>query len=431
MDHNNQWVKLGFTDIDGLVRGKFMHQSKFKKSRHLGYCDVVFGWDLHDEVYPRDSVSGWKDGFPDANATIDLETERIIPWDNVPFYLVDFSNDDKFSHVCPRSMLKSCLKELGNLGYNAKVGYEYEWFNYKIKDGSVTNPADQTITSGMYGYSIVRLEDNAAFVSDLMKYLAAMDIIIEGFHTETGPGVYEAAIKYGDALESADRATLFKHFTKIIAKKHNILASFMAKWNASLPGCSGHIHISLLDSEGTFVPFGKPMEHDVAESFLAGVIQYMDGLLTLYNPFVNSYKRLVAGSWAPTKASWGIQNRTASVRIIPGSEKNDRFELRIPGSDANPYLALYACLKSGMYGIKQKLKLKQVKPIGNAYEDNNLPLLSTNLGEAAEKLLTVSELKNFINNTFLEHYAMTRKLEYQKFMRSVTDWEIRRYLEII
>jgi glutamine synthetase len=431
MDKNNQWVKLGFTDIDGIFRGKLVHHSKFIKSPHVSYCDVVFGWDLHDVVYPEDSVSGWKNGFPDAKATIDHATKRNIPWDKNPLYIIDFSDDDTFSSVCPRSLLKNVLEEFKSYGYNVKVGFEYEWFNFKIGPDSIKEPKSHTITNGMFGYSLTRLEDYPEFIHDLLNDMAELDIVLEGFHTETGPGVYEAAIRYDDALPSADRATLFKHFAKIIGKRHGILPSFMAKWNKDLPGCSGHIHISIQNQKGENIPFSNPLADSRAQSFLAGVMHYMNVLLPLYNPFINSYKRMVSGSWAPTKAIWGIENRTASVRIIKGDEGQDRFELRMPGADANPYLALFACLKSGLQGLKEKLPLTQKSPVGNAYENTAIPDLPTNLGEAAKLFHNNKGLRKWINPKFIEHYYMTRMVEYNRYEQAVTDWELNRYLEII
>jgi glutamine synthetase len=431
MDEKNKWVKVGFTDIDGIFRGKLVHYSKFISSPNISYCDVVFGWDLHDAVYPEDSVSGWKNGFPDAKATIDHTTKRDLPWDTNPLYIIDFSDDNTFSSVCPRSLLKRVLEELKSYGYSVKVGFEYEWFNFKIAPETLKEPHLHSITTGMFGYSLTRLEDYPEFIHDLLHDLAKLDITLEGFHTETGPGVYEAAIRYDDALPSADRASLFKHFTKIIGKRHGILPSFMAKWNEKLPGCSGHIHISVQNQNGENISFSDPGKDQEAQHFLAGVIQYMDVLLPLYNPFVNSYKRLVSGSWAPTKAIWGIENRTASVRIIPGVKGQDRFELRIPGADANPYIALYACLKSGLQGVKNKIPLKQKKPVGNAYENTSVPDLPTNLGEAATRFYEHKDLRNWIDPKFIEHYYMTRMLEYNQYQRAVTDWELRRYLEII
>ncbi len=425
------YKKIGFTDIDGVFRGKYIHSSKFEKSTEIGFCDVVFGWDVGDHVYGKDSVTGWKTGFPDGKLSIDISTKRIIPWDKeTPLYLGDFNGDQNLSQVCPRSLLHKIVAEYHKKGIYPKVGFEYEWFNFKKNEDTITRPHENTLTSGMFGYSLLRLSENENYAKQLLTDLPAMNIPIEGFHTETGPGVYECALQHRDALDAADQAILFKYFVKEIALQHNILATFMAKWNADLPGCGNHINVSLADENGNNL-LTYDADHKISglsSHFLAGVLVGMGPLMPLYAPQVNSYKRYVEGSWAATSVCYGFQNRTAAIRLISG--KQSRVEYRVPGADANPYLALYGILASGLYGIKEGLNPKHSPIVGNAYEQSTGDKLPQSLEEAIRMMETSDIPARILNHNFIDHYLMTRRWEVEQFRKAVTDWELNRYFEI-
>ena len=429
-----QYKKIGFTDVDGVLRGKYINASKLNHSNQIEHCDVVFGWDINDRCYDKDSVTGWDKGFGDALLTIDRTTERSIPWeDGTTFFLGDYHEDDTFKHVCPRSLLKSILLEYEKLELQPKVGFEYEWFNFDKTKDTINAPKDHTITKGMFGYSLSKLTERKEFSQQLLTQLKAFKIDVEGFHTETGPGVYEAALHYTDALEAADQATLFKLGVKEIALQNDIIASFMAKWNADLPGSGGHIHISLVDKNGKeMLTYQKDEKIDgIPEYFLAGVLEGCIPLFPLYAPIINSYKRYISGSWAATSLCWGYQNRTAAVRLVPNRVAKSHLEMRVPGADANPYLALYALLASGLYGIKEKLKLKHKEQIGSAYASNENEPLPKSLEEAVRIMKDHSLTKKMLSPAFVDHYIMTREAEVQRYQEALTDWEIKRYLEII
>ncbi len=435
-------VKLAITDIDGILRGKYVHKDKFLAAAEngFGFCNVVFGWDCNDTCYDQADYTGWHTGYPDAEAYIDLSTHRNIPYDqNVDFFLGDFSSPSgEHLAVCPRSLLKAIRKQAEELGYHASFGFEFEWFNFRESPDSL-NQKDfqqpQAITPGMFGYSLLRAGQNRGFINQIIDDLQAMRVPLEGIHTETGPGVYEAAILKDDVLEAADRAVLFKSAVKEIAQTHGIIASFMARWNASLPGCSGHMHQSLSSSKtGEAVFYNKNQEHGLSQIFqhyLAGLLHCLPEILPMLAPTVNSYKRLVEGFWAPTTATWGVDNRTAALRVIPGSKTSTRVEVRLGGSDLNPYLGAAACLAAGLYGIRNKLALSQEPIRGNAYEAKNCRRFAKNLYEASA-IMSQSKLANeLFGDTFVKHFCDTRFWEWQQYQQAVSDWELRRYFEII
>jgi glutamine synthetase len=403
-----------------------------------GFCDVIFGWDAADAAYDNGTFTGWHTGYPDCPAQLDLQTFRKIPWENdIPFFLGDFiSTEGKASPVCPRQLLKKVIADAVAAGFSATCAQEFEWFNFKetpqtAQDKSYRNL--QPLTPGMFGYSILRSSLNHPFFSDLFEGLQKFGVPLEGLHTETGPGTYEAAICHSNILEAADRAVLFKTAVKEIAYRHGIMATFMAKISEHLPGCGGHIHQSLWkDDDNLF--FNEKEEPKISETmrqYIAGQLFCLPHILPLFAPTINSYKRLVEGAWAPTTLTWGIDNRTVALRVLPGSKKSCRLETRVIGADVNPYVAMAGCLAAGLYGIRHKLSLTQVATTGNGYRDTSNGTLPRTLEEATAKMKSSEVAKELLGDVFVTHFVETREWEWKQHLKAVTDWEYKRYFEII
>jgi glutamine synthetase len=433
-------VKVACSDIDGVLRGKYLHKDKFEGAAEggFGFCDVVFGWDSSDNVYDNAQVTGWQHGFPDALARLDLNTHRNVPWDGgIDFFLGEFVNADGSPYaVCPRQTLKRVLKRAEKLGFQVMTGMEYEWFNFRETPQSwaaKNGVGPETITPGMFGYSLLRVNQNREFFNALMDEMLAFNVPIEGLHTETGPGVYEAAIGFSEALEQADRAILFKTGAKEIGSRFGIMPSFMAKWSAQYPGCSGHIHQSLSDGKANQFFDGKSPRKmsKLFESYLAGQVACLMEFAPMFWPTINSYKRLVDGFWAPVKPTWGIDNRTASFRVIAGSAKSTRLETRCPGADVNPYLAMAAVIAAGLYGVETGLKLTAPPITGTNQGAENIPRAPRTLVETTRNFSNSKIARDFLGDTFVEHFAATREWEWRQWLDGVTDWELKRYFEII
>jgi glutamine synthetase len=321
-------------------------------------------------------------------------------------------------------------------GFVAQTGMEFEWFNFRETSQSLADKKFAQInplTPGMFGYSVVRMSQSQPYFAAIMDELRAFGIPLEGLHTETGPGVFEAAILYSGALESADRAVLFKTSVKEIGARFGIMPSFMAKWNMALPGCSGHLHQSLWNGEKNVFYDEKDQFRmsRVFKHYVAGILEALPEILPFFAPTVNSYKRLVDGYWAPTKATWGIDNRTVAARVIPGSSKSTRLELRVPGSDVNPYLAVAASIAAGLYGVEKGLELKDKPITGSAYTESAAPRLPRNLHEATLRLQDSKLARELLGDGFVDHFVQTRLWEWRQFQDSVTNWELQRYFEII
>jgi glutamine synthetase len=434
-------VKVAVSDIDGVLRGKYLHREKFLgvAESGFGFCDVVFGWDSQDQCYDNTQVTGWHHGFPDAQVRLDLDTQRHVPWDgSVPFFLGDFVDDGGGPFpLCPRQTLKRVLARAARLGVQPLASFEFEWFNFAETPQSWAAKkgiGPTTLTSGMFGYSLLRLNANREFVNAVHDEMGAFRVPIEGLHTETGPGVFEAAIVYCDALEAADRAILFKTGVKEIGHRFGIMPSFMAKWSSQFPGCSGHVHQSLSDGKSNLFHDANGRHRGMSslfESYLAGQLACLMEFAPLFWPTINSYKRLVDGFWAPVKPTWGVDNRTASFRVIPAGAKGTRLETRCPGADVNPYLALAAVLAAGLHGVEKGLKLTAPPITGTNQGAEDVPRAPRTLMETTRVLRQSEIARDWLGDTFVDHFAATRDWEWRQWQDAVTDWELKRYFEII
>jgi glutamine synthetase len=439
-EHDIKRVKIGGFDIDAILRGKYISLEKFWSAvdSSLGFCDVIFGWDSGDQLYDRSKVTGWHTGYPDTPAAIDLDTFRVIPWEpNTAAFLLDFK-DEKGNplEVSPRQLLKKVVDRAHQLGYAPTFSCEYEFFIYDETPWSMKEKGyrdARPLSPGMFGYSWLRTSQSVGLVHEIFDAMADFDVELEGFHTETGPGVFEAAIKYDSAVRAADKAALFKTAMKEICHRHGLIASFMAKPSNALPGCSGHIHQSLWDEEHQknlfFDTKGEGKTSETLKHYLGGQVALMPELLCLVAPNVNSYKRLVPGTWAPTCATWGYDNRTCALRVIAGSPKSTRIEYRLAAADINPYIAMSAALASGLYGIEHRVQ-PPAAVIGNGYEVKDAAPLPSSLRSALEALDRSKRSRDLFGATFVDHYVMTRDFECRQAERAVTDWELARYFEL-
>jgi glutamine synthetase len=434
-------VKVGLHDVDGVLRGKYLHVEKFLSALEggFGFCDVVLGWDSNDQLYDNVTYTGWHTAYPDAPARIVPESCREMPTEpGGLFFLCEF--DGKASALCPRGTLKRVLERARGLGFEVRCGFEYEFFVFAETAFSIREKGFRNlrpISPGFFGYSVLRNSVHAEWYREMLDLCERMDFSLEGLHTETGAGVLEAALRVADGLSAADRAALFKTFVKVLAQRRDWIATFMAKWSKDWPGCGGHIHISLwrAGQEAAPVFHDERAPHRMSATmrhFVAGQQALMPELLAMIAPTVNSYRRLIPGFWAPTSATWGVENRTTALRVIPGSAKSTRVEYRVAAADANPYLALAAAVGAGLWGIENRLDPGE--PVrGNSYALAHPPKLDLprTLMEAASRLKASAAARALFGDAFVDHYAASREWEEREFRKHISDWELDRYFEII
>jgi len=433
-------IKVGIFDIDGLMLGKYMSRKKFFSALDNGFsfCDVVLGWDAKDQLYDNVTFTGWHTGYPDAQVRLIPNTCRDLVFeDNQLLFMGEFSGNAEA--LCPRALLRRIVEKASSMGLDALAAFEYEFFLFAETPETVREKGFRNLkpfTPDYFGYSILRNSVHAELYHQILNMASVMDFPIEGLHTETGPGVIEAALEVDKADTAADKAALFKTFMKVLAQRNQLMATFMAKWSSDYPGQSGHIHLSLRHKDSNDSAFYDSTKmanmSDLQRHFLAGQQRLMPEFLAMLAPTVNSYTRLIPGYWAPTDATWGIENRTTSLRVIPGNASSQRIEYRLGSADANPYLALAAALGSGLYGIENQLEpLPETK--GNAYSQNHpkeLALPST-LWDAAQSLRRSRAAHDLFGEEFVSHYAGSREWEEREFRKHISDWELDRYFEII
>ena len=433
-------VKVGLFDNDGIMLGKYMSKEKFFSSLENGFafCDVILGWDSKDQLYDNVKYTGWHTGYPDAPVRILPETCREIPFEEgMLLFMGEFR--EQAEAICPRGTLRRVIQKAESLGFDVQAALEYEFFLFRETPDSIREKGFRNLqpyTPDWFGYSILRNSVHSDLYHQLISLSETMDFPLESIHTETGPGVIEAAIAVDSADNAADKAALFKTFIKVLAQKNELMATFMAKWSADYPGQSGHIHLSLRHRDsGQSAFYDASQQQGISQlqrQFIAGQQRLMPEFLAMVAPTVNSYTRMIPGFWAPTHATWGIENRTAALRVIPGSDKSQRVEYRLGSADANPYLAMAAALASGLHGIISEWEPDE--PVqGNAYDQQHpseLALPAT-LWDAAQRFKQSEAARSLLGDDFVEHYAASREWEEREFRKHITDWEMDRYFEII
>ena len=443
-------VKVGGVDVDGVLRGKYIHLPKLASAvaRGFGFCDVIFGWDVGDTLYDNVALTGWTTGYPDALARVDPSTLRVLPSEpDTASFLVDFYLPNGKPHpACPRNLLKRVVARAEAAGYRPRFGVELEFWLFRETPESLADKHFRDLrplSPGMFGYSWVRAGQAADLVHDVLDTMDALDVPIEGLHTETGPGVWEACIHYDDALAAADRAVIFKSVMKQLCHRHGVSVTFMAKWNAALPGASGHLHQSLWDSTGKtnlFAPSTADPDallSPIGRAYLGGLVSLAPELSVFYAPFANSYKRYVPGVWAPMGATWGRDNRTCAVRVIGGGSRSaaerqaTRFELRQGGADLNPYIAIAASLGAGLYGIERDVQPPPPSEGDATYADDEARALPLTLDAAIDRLRPSDAAREVLGEAFVDHFLRTREFEARAHRRAVSEWELSRYCEAV
>lgn len=442
-NHNVDTVRVGAVDIDGVWRGKQFGIDYFLNAvatNGTNIANVLFGWDVADELVEGLAYTNWDTGYPDIKLVPDLPTLRLVPWEarTAAAFCDMRALDGTRLELSPRDILRSATEKANQMGFAAKAAYEFEFYLF---NGTVAEIADnqwrdlKPLRKSGYCYSMLHHAGSEDILGQIRNHLRAAGVEVEATISEHGPGQHEINLKYSDALSAADNAIFAKYAIKDIASKNGCTATFMAKPNAIWAGSSGHMHISLSTMNGN-PAFASPENpetlSDLGLSFLAGMKELSRDLSAIYLPNVNSYKRTNGRSWAAANSSWGLDNRTVSFRAIPSAGPAARVENRIPGADTNPYLVIAASLLSGLYGIENGLSAGAPFK-GNAYQataDQAKPLAGS-LEEAMGILLHSTVAKELFSDIFISHYVHMKKWELMRTNAHITDWELGRYLEII
>ena len=432
-------VVVGVPDLQGFLRGKYISRDKLLGTldKGMGVPGVVYALDPTDVILDVPGLSDDTSGYDDNLIRLIPETCREIPWEpphrNL-FFLGAFVDDAK--RYCPRAVYQRVAERAARMGFRPFHSCELEFtlFDETAKTAFQKGYKNLDISSPHKAYELLlRQEVRAEFHNGLMDMCRTMNIPVESVHEEMSPGFMEAALRYDEGVRAPDNAVIFKTFAKAYAQRQGQLISFMARWSNQADGQSGHIHISLRGLEGEPVFVDEDGDHGASRvmmQFVAGMQALMPELLIMLGPNVNSFKRYLPGIFAPIAATWGWENRTCALRVIPGPPLSQRIECRTPGADANPYLSMACLLGAGLWGIEHDLE-PSAPTIGNVYaqeipEKQRFP---ATFSEAIERFHASAAARELFGDFFVDFFARSRASQEASFRGLVTDAELMRFFE--
>ncbi len=428
-------VVLAFTDMQGRLQGKRLAADYFLDDvvgHAVEGCNYLLAVDVEMNTVAGYAMSSWERGYGDFVLTPDMATLRRIPWyENTALVLADLGWHDGAPVVAsPRQILREQTGRLAERGWQAMVGTELEFIVYSTsyEDAHATGFRDLVpVNQYNVDYSILGTSRIEPLLRKLTNGMAGAGLQVESAKGECNLGQHEIAFRYAEAVTTCDNHSIYKTGAKEIAAADGMSITFMAKPNAR-EGNSCHIHISLRGAGGEPVmagdgPYGLSA---LGEHFIAGQLAALPEIALCYAPNVNSYKRYTPGSFAPTAARWGVDNRTCAMRLV-GHGLSLRIENRVPGGDVNPYLAVAAMIAAGLHGIDHELPLEPALD-GNAYDDTG-PRVPHTLRDAVESWQKSELARESFGNEVVEHYANGARVELAAFDAAVTDWELQRGFE--
>ena len=436
-------VLVVFPDLAGSWKGKRMTGKFFLDDTvHHGIeaCNYLIATDVEMHVLPGYTFANWQAGYGDMRCVPDMTTLREVPWlEKTALVICDILDEhNQPVEVSPRQILKRQLERAAKLGYAVKCGAELEFFLFKESFESAAAKGYRDLTpdsNTIQDYHILQTTKDEHIIRAIRNGMEGAGVPIECSKGEAGFAQHEINLRYAEALEMADRLAIYKNGAKEIAARAGRAITFMAKYTMDDVGSSCHIHSSIWDAASdksvTADPDGSHGgNHGMSHSFrhyLAGMLATAREFAWMFAPTVNSYKRYQPGSWAPTAVAWGSDNRTCGLRLV-GHGSGMRVETRIPGADANPYLAFAAVIAGGLHGIDKRLELEDPF-VGNAYESTTVERIPWNIVEAIDLLEGSKAAKDAFGELAHDHMVTTAKHEWSYFNKTVTDWELRRNFE--
>lgn len=435
-------VVVAFSDPYGRLMGKRFDAEHFlthgaRDGTHA--CDYLLTADMEMEPVQGYAFASWRLGYGDVLLRPDLGTLRRASWlDRSAMVLCDVAKPDGAQpvQVAPRTILRSQVERAAASGFHTEAASELEYYVFEDSYRGAAELGYRDLTPmGWYleDYHLLQGTREERFTAQARRHLKASGVPVENSKGEWGRGQHEVNVRHADVLTMADRHSVFKQALKEVSESLGTSVTFMAKPEAGQAGSSCHLHLSLWrDGTNAFdgdEPLGPVHGSALFRHFLAGWMRHADELMVLYAPTVNSYKRFEDGSWAPTRAAWSYDNRTAGFRVV-GSGRSLRIECRIPGADVNPYLAFAAALASGLDGVERELE-PPPPYTGDVYGASDLPRLPRTLTEATQRFEASAFAREALGEDVVEHYLHFFRSELAAFDGAVTDWERQRYFERI
>ena len=432
-------VLVCMVDMQGRVMGKRFTAGHFVDSAHeeTHCCNYLLATDLEMATPDGYASTSWRHGYGDYIMKPDLSTLRRVPWlEGTAMVLCDVLDHHTHQDVphSPRAVLKKQIGRLEAMGYTAMMATELEFFLFEKSFEEIRKSGFrdlEPISGYNEDYHILQTTKEEAVMRPLRNHLVAAGIPVENSKGEAEAGQEELNIRYAAALETADNHTIAKHATKEIAWQNGHAATFLPKWHHTRVGSSSHVHQSLADRQGNNAFYDKSAEFgmsDLMRNYMAGLIAYAPDYTFFLAPYVNSYKRFMKGTFAPTKTVWSVDNRTAGFRLCGEGTRAVRVECRIGGSDLNPYLALAVQIAAGIKGIEDRIELAPPTS-GDVYESRKVPEIPSTLRDATQTLRKSKMLREALGDDVVDHYTRAAEWEQEEFDRVVTDWEVARGFE--
>ncbi|MFB3819138.1 MAG: glutamine synthetase family protein [Candidatus Methylomirabilales bacterium] len=435
-------VVVGFTDHYGRLLGKRYEAEAFLEqaaARGAHACDYLLTADMEMTPVPGYAFASWEKGYGDVHLAPDLGTLTRAAWlPKTALVLCDVKDEatGQDVRVAPRSVLRRQIAAAGELGFGVQAASELEYY---VLAHSYRDAAEQDYRAlrpaGWYleDYHLLQGARLEPFTAAVRRHLKASGVAVESSKGEWGLGQHELNVRHAEALQMADRHAIFKQCLKETADGMGLSITFMAKYAEDRAGSGCHVHLSLWrDGQNAFAgdaALGPVRCSDAFRWFLGGWLARVPDVMVFYAPTVNSYKRYVDASWAPTRLAWSYDNRTAGFRVV-GHGPSLRIECRIPGADCNPYLAYAAALASGLDGIRQRTEPPACF-VGDVYAAGDLLRVARGLPEATERFLASRFARGAFGDDVVDHYGHFFQTEQRAFAAAVTDWERRRYFERI
>jgi glutamine synthetase len=417
-------VVLALTDMQGRLQGKRLTAEHFLEEvadHGAEACNYLLAVDVDMNTVPGYAMSSWERGYGDFEMVPDLATLRTVPWQpGTALCLADLRwGDGSDVAPSPRQVLRRQLDRLAERGLAAYAGTELEFIVFRDSYEAAWHKGYRDLEpANLYNvdYSVLGTSRVEPLLRRIRTAMTGAGMAVENSKGECNFGQHEINFRYGEALRAADEHVIYKNGAKEIAAEEGMAITFMAKWDER-EGNSCHIHLSLRRDDGTPL-FAE--DEGAFHAFLAGQLACLQELTLFYAPNVNSYKRFASQSFAPTVVAWGEDNRTCSVRVV-GHGPATRMELRLPGADVNPYLALAALIAAGLHGMDAGLELEP--PVtGNAYASDK-PRVPSTLRDAHDRFAASEVARDAFGEEVVEHYLNNARVELGAFEAAVTDWE--------
>ena len=438
--NKKRFITVAVVDTNGLLRGQKIaagHLDSLLKNG-LGMAPAQLALDPTDEILPIAGVTDDDSDFHDSVLKINEHTRRTMPFErseDADIYLAEFTGDAE--GLCPRSLLRKQLDKAASMGLQVKYGFEQEFTLFNETTATLVEKDFenlQTATPHPSHDLILYQSLQSDFYAEVADLCEVMNIDLAKMHEEIGGGFMECCIGAGSGLEPADQVIMLRNFLKVLAMRRGQTVTYMPRWSETADSQSTHIHISLLDKDGTPLFFDESAEHNMSNSFrhfLGGMQRYLPQMMLIFAPTVNSWRRYAEGTFAPPAFTWGIENRTTGFRVVGEQPNSFRFENRLPCSDANPYLAMAATLAAGLAGIEEKLD-PTAPTVGNGYipgagEGEPLP---EDMRAAIEALAASAKARTCLGDQFVDAYVSTRSAQHESFQDKTLIDERRRFFEL-